>query len=119
MPHRRIAVAHVGWQHEGERRRRAELLALAFEREADSVGMRHAAAAAPREWRPARPRRRSARSRRIRAAVMAPRLAPCSAARLSRVWLAGTAWARRSLALCWRAACLSSISARMHTGTAV
>jgi hypothetical protein len=39
-------------------------------------------------------------SSRIRAAVMVPRLAPRSAARTNRVWLAGAARARRSVARC-------------------
>src|SRR3954447_4777983 len=35
---------------------------------------------------------------------MAPRLAPRSAARMSKSWLAGATWARRSVARCCRAA---------------
>ena len=51
--------------------------------------------------------------------LMAPRLAPCSAARISRVWLAGAACTRRSVARCCRAAPFCSISAATWPGSSI
>ena len=60
-----------------------------------------------------------ASSRRIRAAVMVPRLAPRSAARTSKVWLAGAAWARRSVARWWCASRFCSTSAWTWAGSSI
>ena len=109
-PHRGIAPLDMLGQHEVDLWRLAALFAAMLEGQTHGVGMRHIALQRLKDGR-LQIGGAVAVQQSDRGGSDGAQIGARSAARASKVWLAGTVWARRSVARCWRAARFCSTKA--------
>ena len=106
-------------QHDGDGRCVAVLFALTFEGEAHGVRVRHIALQRLEDGGLQSGGVVTFEQTQQRGGDGAEIGAAFGGARMSKVWLAGAARARRSLARCWRAARFSSTSAWTWAGSSI